>query len=82
MEHALSYNSVFVHEDKDNSGRRCFYCAGVTIDTNIFDQNGLVPSWAHSLGDSTCSVTIVEEGQNGVGICGHVHVYACTYVYV
>ena len=53
----VTHHSVFVHELDNDGGRGLQHLAGVAIDTDALDEDGLVPGGADSLGDDTCPVT-------------------------
>ena len=66
-----THHSVLVHELYNNGGWGLLHLAGVAIDTDALDEDGLVPGGADSLGDGACPVTPCVERQHAVRVCGY-----------
>ena len=76
------HHSVFVHELNNDGGWGLQHLTGVAIDTDVLDEDGLVPGGADSLRDDTCFVTPRVERQNAVRICGNENQHSVTYMYI
>ena len=78
--HREAHNHVLVHELNDDGGRRLDHLAGITVDADVLDEDGLVPGGAQTLRDHTSPVATVVERQNAVWVCVHVRMGECVHV--